>query len=69
MHTYIHTYSIFFDLSITQEVVVIRGIEPAVFRQMLLFMYTDETPNIGEFADKLFSAADLVNLLLCSVQR
>ena len=47
---------------------MIRGIEPAVFHEMLSFIYTDETPNINHFADKLFQAADLVKLLmfLCS---
>ena len=47
-------------LSITQKIVVIRGIEPVVFREMLAFIYSDETPNIKEVADKLFQAADLV---------
>ena len=43
-----------------QDIVKIRGIEPAVFRDMLIYIYKDTAPNIHLFADKLFLAADQV---------
>lgn len=50
----------FFSLSLIQNRVDISDVEPDVFREMMVFIYTDKAPNLEKMADHLLAAADKV---------
>lgn len=43
-----------------QNRVDISDVEPDVFREMMVFIYTDKAPNLEKMADHLLAAADKV---------
>lgn len=43
-----------------QNRVDISDVEPDVFREMMVFIYTDRAPNLEKMADHLLAAADKV---------
>lgn len=53
-----------FFSTLSQNRVDISDVEPDVFREMMVFIYTGKAPNLEKMADNLLAAADKVRCFL-----